>query len=32
MLGDSLVLRTIGKITKRELINDKLQKKVGSGG
>jgi hypothetical protein len=32
MLGDSLVLRTIGEITKQELINEKLQKNVGSRG
>jgi hypothetical protein len=32
MLGDSLVLRTVGEITKQELINEKLQKNVGSRG
>jgi hypothetical protein len=32
MLGGSLVLRIIGEITKQELINEKLQKNVGSGG
>jgi hypothetical protein len=32
MLGDSLVLRTIGEIAKQELINEKLQKNVGSRG
>ena len=32
MLGDSLVLRTISEITKQELINEKLQKNVGSRG
>jgi hypothetical protein len=29
MLGDSLVLRPIGKITKQELINEKVQKNAG---
>jgi hypothetical protein len=32
MLGDSLILRTIGGVVKQELINEKLQKNVGSRG